>query len=193
MVAARRVLSVLLGACTVAVAGSMLGVASAEAPTSGSAATRVVDVEGFGTASIAKEADQAAADAAYRGAMAAAVADGREKAELLASKASSGAGPVQEIVEQGGSVQCWLFEPAEGEYEDHAVPYEGAQPDFGSAPVTGADERAVLSAPAAKAPVPKRARAKSKKHKAKAPRATAAAAPTCTVSAGVYLRYELTS
>jgi len=164
------------------VAAGMLGVASAEAPTSGTAATRLVSVEGAGSAQVAQGASAQAADAAYRQAMAAAVTDAQGKAEFLAGKAGATAGAVQDIAEQGGSVQC---HDAESRY----VEYEGAQPDFGYA------SRGVgvfASAPSAaappgtnSAPKPKKAR-KRKKHPAKA-----AVAVSCAVEAQVSLSYAL--
>ena len=103
------------------VAASMLGVASAEAPTS--SPVRTVSVEGVSIAPISQTADAASATAAYRAGMAAAVADGQSKAEFLASKVGASLGPAQSVVEGGGYISCVGTEEAE---------YQGAQPDFGS-------------------------------------------------------------
>jgi hypothetical protein len=160
------------------VAANMLGVAAAEAPTTGTA-VRTVSVDGVATVPIAQDASLAVATSTYRQGMAVAMADGQSKAEFLSNKAGATLGSVQSIVEGGGSIGC-----TDGEESDY-VEYQGEQPDFGSpaesvAPV--AEERA------ASPPVAKR----SKKHKKKAkPAAKAAAAATCTLRTDVSLVYTI--
>lgn len=165
-------------AAALLLAASTLGVAAAEAPTGTSAATPTVSVEGVSSVAIAQEANAAAANAAYRQAMAAAVADGHGKAEFLAGQAGATLAAVQSIAEEGGSVECHA---ADASY----VEYLGEQPDFGytTRSEVVAPEAASTAAPGTtKKPV----RKKRKKRKAKA--ATAAG---CTVSAQVALAYAL--
>jgi len=76
------------------VAVNMLGVASAEAPTTATP-LRSVSVEGVATVPIAQNANLAAATAVYRQAMANAMADGQSKAEFLAGKAAGTLGSVR--------------------------------------------------------------------------------------------------
>lgn len=176
----RRVLAGTVVAVAALVAASMLGVASAEAPTSGTPPVRIVAVQGVAMVPVAPEANTATADATYRQAMAAAVADGHEKAEFLAGKAGASLGVVESVVEGGGSIQC--TGP-----ESQFVEYEGAEPDFGYS--SGAE----ISAPvpeaaggAARKPPVKHVKKHKKKHVAKA-----AAAASCTLSAQVSLSYAI--
>ena len=119
----RHALTAMLAAAAALIAVGMLGVASAEAPTV--TPVRTVGVEGVGKAPIAQEANAAAADGAYRQAMTAAITDGQEKAQFLASHVGGTLGAVQSVVEENGGVEC----EAEGtEYER----YLGVEPDFGS-------------------------------------------------------------
>jgi len=171
-----RFIAVTLVATAALIAVSMLGEASAEAPTSGTPPPRLVSVTGVARGPIAINAEQAAADAAYHQALTAAVEDGHAKAELLASDTGAKVGAVQSISEQGGSVRCQESGQAT-EYAQY-VGYEGATPDFGSS--EGSFNSAV--APAASAGKP----AKRKKHARKA-----STAATCTVSARVSLGYLL--
>lgn len=103
------------------VVASVVGVAAAETPSS--ASTRTVSVEGVATAPLAQGAS--AATAAYRQAMAAAEADGHQKAEFLVQKVGAVLGEVQSIAEAGGSIEC------SGGSESGYVEYEGEEPDFG--------------------------------------------------------------
>ena len=165
------------------VAGGVL-VLAAEAETtssstpSTSAPLRTVSVEGVAKAPVEPAASSETAIAAYRQAMAAAIADGKAKAQLLAEKAGATLGQVQSIGEGGGWVQC-----------PEGVEYEGAQPDFGSnrGPVFAA-----AGAPAAKG------RATPTIHKAKLPAkhrrqrsARKSAVESCMVSTQVALVYQL--
>jgi hypothetical protein len=174
----RIALVAILAAATALVAASMLGVASAEAPTSGTP-TRSVGVEGIGSAGIPQEADAAAANNAYRQAMAAALSDGQDKASFLAAKAGATLGSVLTVTEDGGYVNCT---GPESSY----VEYQGAQPDIGYARnqvAPAAAAPSVRSAPG----VPR----KSSSHKHKKKRAKKAAAASCTVSAQLSLSYQI--
>jgi hypothetical protein len=160
---------------------------------------RAVTVQGLGSAPIAQGASATEADAAYRQALAAAIAEGQGKAEFLATKAGASLGTVQTIAEEGGSVQC-----SEGEANSY-VEYTGAQPDFGFAPLRPivAAGTTTTPAPARGAPMPssgrhpKRGRPKRSRHhrghslKHRRPRAHKAAAASCTVSAQIALSYAL--
>lgn len=159
------------------VAAGALGVADAEAPVV--SPTRTVSVQGVATASVAQGANTATATAAYRVAMAAAVADGQSKAEFLAGKAGATLGGVQAIAEGGGYIAC--AENAEGRSE-----YLGEQPDFGSS-------QGVVSPPRAAASVPTVVRKPAAKHKArKRPAAKKASVTPCTLSTQVSLVYAIT-
>src|SRR2546430_6175326 len=108
------------------VATGMLGVATAEAPTS-SSALRTVSVQGVASEAIDQSANTSTAQAVYRQGMADAIADGLAKAQFLAGKVATPLGAVQSVVEEGGYISC----PGETEYL-------GAQPDFGTATGPGA-------------------------------------------------------
>jgi hypothetical protein len=171
-------IAAVLAASATLVAASLLGVASAEAPTGGPPA-RSVSVEGIGSAPIPQEADAATANGAYRQAMAAALSDGQSKASFLATQAGGTLGPALSIAEDGGNVGC---STPESQY----VPYEGTQPDIGYARnVLGPVEAA--AAPAAPKAVAHKPAAK--KHKKR--RAKKAATASCTVSAQLSLSYTL--
>ncbi|MDE3070699.1 MAG: hypothetical protein KGJ43_08220, partial [Acidobacteriota bacterium] len=155
-----------------------------------------VSVQGVGTAPIAQGADKLVATAAYREAMAAAVVDGRGKAEYLLSKAGGSLAPVLEVVEEGGWITCT------GGAQAGYVEYEGEQPDFGDAQPAGAPLRASSSAPAASvgaprpgrhstAPPGKRHAAGHKKKKKGKRKAKKAAAVSCTITALVSLSYSI--
>jgi cell division septation protein DedD len=180
----RHAFTAILAAAATLIAVGMLGVASAEAPTT--TPVRTVGVEGVGRAPIAQEADGEAAKASYRQAMATAIVDGQEKGQFLASHVGGTLGAVQSVVEESGNVECEDGEGNEGRY----IQYLGVQPDFGSgrgaagAPVEAAPEVS-RSAQGVRAPT---AAKKSKKKKKKAKKATAV---SCTVTAGVALNYEL--
>jgi uncharacterized protein YggE len=157
----------------------MLGVASAEAPTV--TPTRTVSVAGVAEVPLAQGANAATATAAYRQAMAAAVADGQSKAEFLAGKVGATLGPVQSVGEDGGSISCSGLNE-EGNY----VQYEGEQPDFGTARGPAVLAEGTAAPPKAPSATLKHAR-KKKKKKAK----TALAAASCTLSAQVSLVYAI--
>jgi uncharacterized protein YggE len=161
-------------------AAGMLGVASAEAPTA--TPSRTVSVQGIGTAPVAQGASIAVSSAAYRQGMAAAVADGQNKAEFLVSKTGATLGAVQSIAEGGGFISC--SSGPEGEY----VEFTGEQPDFGSAPsMVGPVQAARGGAPA---PIVRHTTAKKRK-KSKTPAAKKATASGCTLTAQVALVYTI--
>jgi hypothetical protein len=177
----RHALTAILAAAAALIAVGMLGVASAEAPTV--TPVRTVGVEGVGKAPVPQEADRAAANAAYRQAMAAAIGDGREKAQFLASHVGGTLGAVQSVVEQNGYVEC---ERVGAEY----TPYLGVEPDFGTGRGAGVSVAPEAAAPRAGRSLPSAGTPKSgQKHKKK--KAKAATAASCTVTAGVTLNYAL--
>jgi hypothetical protein len=160
----------------------LLGVASAEAPTT-AAPPPTVSVQGVAIEPIEQSASGATAIAVYRQGMADAITDGQSKAQFLASKAGVTLGAVQSIVENGGYIGCTGDE----------VEYTGEQPDFGS-PGVGVSGAAVsaprvdgVAIPGASKPAGKHA--KKKKHKA--PVAKRAGAAGCTLTAQVSLTYAI--
>ena len=170
------------GAAAALVAASMLGVAAAEAPPA--APPRIVSVQGVATVPIAQGSSLAAATAAYRQGMAAALADGQSKAEFLAGKAATTLGAVQSIVEGGGSISC--INAGETSYAE----YLGEQPDFGSSGASVTPVR-VNSGLAVGAPSPVHKRVlKHAKHRS-APTAKKAAGVSCSLSAQVALAYTI--
>jgi hypothetical protein len=169
-----------MAAAGLAAGGVLVLAAEAETNTtstpSASAPLRTVSVEGIANEPVSSSASAEAAIAAYRQGMAAAIADGKAKAQFLAEKAGATLGGVQSIGEGGGYIGC----PA-------GVEYEGAQPDFGygRGPVFAAS-----AAPAAKGratPTPHKAPAKHhRRHSARK-----SAAESCTLSTQVALVYQL--
>jgi hypothetical protein len=146
-----------------------------------------VSVEGVASVAISQTASQAEADAAYRRGLTAAIGDGHEKAEFLASGTGATLGPIQQIIEHGGYIEC--VPPAEEGPLTEYQQYNGAEPDFGSVESSGsrfavAPETAASTGPS-RTPKPKR-----KKHKAKAKKA--AVPVRCMLSAEVGLSYLLT-
>jgi hypothetical protein len=163
------------------IAAGMLGVASAEAPTTASPPP-TVSVQGIATVPIEQSASAAAATTVYRQGMAAAITDGQAKAQFLASSAGVTLGAVQSIVENGGYIGCMGNE----------IEYLGEQPDFGS-PGVGVSGVAVSPRAGAEA-VPgasKPAVQHTKKKKRKAPVAKRASVASCTLSAQVSLTYAI--
>jgi hypothetical protein len=160
------------------IAAGMLGVATAEAPTS--TPVRTVSVEGVATESIGQSATAAAATAVYRQGMTDAVSDGLAKAQFLASKVGATLGVAQSVVEGGGYITCV------GEAE-----YLGEQPDFGSPgvsiPQSGVTAPAVrrAAAPAVGGPLVKH------RKRRKTPAAKKATVSTCSLSTQVSLSYAL--
>ncbi len=154
---------------------NMLGVAVAEAPTT--PPTRTVSVQGVAHVPIAQGEKAAGANAVYRQAMAAAEADGQNKAEFLATKLGGSIGSVQTIAEGSGSIDC-----SEVGNENSYYSYEGEEPDFPST-----DQARVVAAPLAASSKPVAIKRKKKK------RTTAKKANTvsCTLSTGVSLVYML--
>jgi hypothetical protein len=162
-------------------AANMLGVAVAEAPTTGTL-LRTVSVEGTATLPIGQGDSAAAATAVYREGMAAAVTDGQSKAAFLASKLGATLGAAQSVAEGGGDINCT------GGPESY-VEYEGEQPDFGSArPNVVTPAAAVLPSKAA-AGVTRGA--KRKRAKRRHPKAKQATAVSCKLTAQVSLIYTI--
>jgi Protein of unknown function (DUF541) len=165
------------GAAAALAAGGILGVAGAES-TGSSSNVRTISVGGVAQVPIPQGASAATANAVYRQALAAAIADGLNKAEFLASHTSATVGPAHSVNEGGGYIDCT------GGGESY-VAYEGEQPDFPNSPV-GPVPLAAGAAPAVGAPVPGRRLARSR-HR----RAHRAAAGACTLHASVSLTYEI--
>ncbi|HTZ85594.1 MAG TPA: hypothetical protein VMB05_02905 [Solirubrobacteraceae bacterium] len=179
-------LAAVLAAAAALFASSMLGVAVAEAPTVSS--LRTVNVEGVATLPIAQGADAATASGVYHQAMAAAVEDGKVKAEVLTGKLGGSLGTVQTVTEDGGDIECTPYTEAGW------MPYEGEDPDFGNArsSATPAVASGNAVAPAAAAPRPAVHSVKAKKRKHKRPTAKKAAYPPgCRLIARVSLTYLL--
>ena len=174
-------LTAILVAAAALIAAGLLGVASAEAPTT--TPVRTVGVEGTGNAPIAREANATAANAAYRQATAAAVSDGLEKAQFLATRVGGTLGAVQSVVEENGYVSC------EGEGNEYNS-YLGVEPDFGSgqAPAGRFEEAAPSASSRSRGSSPTTAHKSKPKKKKKAKKASAV---SCTVSASVAINYEL--
>lgn len=175
----------MLAAAAALVIANMIGVAVAEAPTT--TTLRTVSVEGVGTQPIAQNADAATATGVYRQAMAAAVSDGQAKAEFLTGKVGAALGAAQTVTEDGGGIEC------SSGGEEGWEPYQGEQPDFGSARTAGQ----VLSSPAtptsASSAAPSSGAVKrtstKRRHKHKRPVAKKATAPGCKLTAQVSLVY----
>jgi len=164
------------------VAANMLGVASAEAPTTTTATARSLSVEGVANVPIAQSANLATATAVYRQAMASALVDGQGKAEFLAGKAAITLGTVQRIVEAGGYINCTNNE--ETSYSE----YEGEQPDFGSPP----SSIGVLPSAGSESPPKAGAvRRPTLKHPKKRISAKKASAAKCTLTASVAAVYAI--
>jgi hypothetical protein len=160
------------------VAAGMLGVATAEAPTS--PPTRTVSVEGVAIEAIGQSATAAAATAVYRQGMTDAVSDGLAKAQFLASKVGATLGAAQSVVEGGGYISCV------GEAE-----YLGEQPDFGS-PGVSIPQSGVTAPVVRRAAGPAGGRPLAKHRGArKSPKAKKATASTCSLSTQVSLSYLL--
>jgi Protein of unknown function (DUF541) len=176
-------LTAVLSAVAALVVANMIGVAVAEAPTT--TTLRTVSVEGIGTQPIAQNADAASATGVYRQAMAAAVTDGQSKAEFLTGKVGATLGAPQTVAEDGGGIEC------SSGGEEGWEPYQGEQPDFGSARNAGQVLSSSAAPPAAAAPssgAVKRTSTK-RRHKRKRPVAKKATAPGCKLTAQVSLVY----
>jgi hypothetical protein len=164
------------------IVAGLLGVASAEAPTT-AAPPPTVSVQGVAIEPIEQSASGATATAVYRQGMADAVIDGQSKAQFLASKAGVTLGAVQSIVENGGYIGC----------TGNEVEYTGEQPDFGS-PGVGTSGATVSVPRVAGAAIPgasKPAVKHAKKKKHKAPVAKRASVVGCTLTAQVSLTYAI--
>ena len=167
------------------ITAGLLGVASAEAPTT-STPPPTVSVQGVATEPIEQSATLATATAVYRQGMADAISDGQAKAQFLASKAGVTLGPVQSIVEGGGYISCTSSEESSNDE------YLGAQPDFGSpgggvsAPALSTPRAVTKATPGVRKPAAKHGRKNRRK-----PSAKQASATTCTLSTQVSLAYTL--
>jgi hypothetical protein len=165
------------------IVAGMLGVASAEAPTTASPPP-TVSVQGVAIEPIEQSASSTTATTVYRQGMAAATTDGQAKAQFLASSAGVTLGAVQSIVENGGYIDCTGEE----------VEYTGEQPDFGSPGVgVSPDAVSVPRVEGAVAPVASKPAAKhtKKKKQRKTPVAKRASVAGCTLTAQVSLTYAI--
>ncbi len=172
-----------LAVLAVLFAASMLGVATAEAPTV--TTLRTISVEGVAKLPIGQSDSAAEATSVYREATAAAIADGQSKASFLAGKVGGNVATVQSVVEDGGYINC----TASGETE--YAEYAGEEPDFGSGrqSTVGAVVPTNAVAPSSQAsPVHK---AKLKHRKPKHTTAKKAAVGTCKLQAQVSLIYAI--
>jgi hypothetical protein len=175
---------IVIGASLAATAGlaavGVLGVASAEGPSTTTTPQRTVSVQGVATESIDQRASAATAHAVYHQGLVDAVADGLSKAELLAGKVGASLGSAQSVVENGGYISCV------GPGESGSAEYEGAQPDFGSTGIS------VASAPGVARPLASpRSPAVRRRRGHKAPGARTASGGTCVLSTQVSLVYPL--
>jgi len=178
-------IAAIAGAVAAFVAAGMLGVAAAEAPAP--APVRSVSVQGVATVPVPQGADAANATAAYRAAMAAALADGQSKAAFLAGKAGATLGAVQTIVEGGGYISC-----TSGDNSTY-VEYQGEAPDFGSPGGAVTPLRANgVAAPVASGPAPRLGKPSAKHpRRRKKPTAKHASATSCSLSTQVAVAYAL--
>ncbi|HTA05965.1 MAG TPA: hypothetical protein VK774_06355 [Solirubrobacteraceae bacterium] len=182
----RLTLVAVLAAAAALVVANMIGVAVAEAPTT--TTLRTVSVEGIGTQPIAQNADAATATGVYRQAMAAAVTDGQSKAEFLTGRVGASLGAAQTITEDGGGIECSTGG------EEGWEPYQGEQPDFGSARSAGQVLSSTAAPPAATGAPSKesssvRPTSTKRKKKHKRPVAKKATAAGCKLTAQVSLVY----
>lgn len=164
----------------VAAATGMAGALLATAPMTAAAETtpllHTVTVQGVAEVPISASANQPAAVAAYRAAMAAAIADGLSKAQFLAAQVGttlfSPAAVTPGIVEGSGSINC-----------PSGVEYSGSQPDWAFG---GGQFAASTPAPVAKVIRPSTA------HKKKRPKhhlVKKAATQSCSISAGLTITF----
>jgi hypothetical protein len=165
---------VTFAAAAALIAAGVLGVATAEGPSS--SPPRTVSVQGVALEAIDQSANSNAATAVYRRGLGDAISDGLTKAQFLASKVAAALGPVQSVVEDGGYISCV------GESE-----YLGEQPDFGSASAS-LQTFARIAPRRGAAPL---TRKRSPKRHHKTPAAKKANVPTCTLSTQVSLTYAL--
>lgn len=163
------------------IAVGVLGVASAETTTNegSSAPVRTVSVQGVAAVPVAANATRSDATGAYREAMAAAIADGKEKAQFLAEKAGASISEVQSIAEEDGYIEC----PGEEEYT-------GAQPDFGSGGRGVYSTGPLVAAGAVPHPAVRRPKHAVKHHRRRHGAKQASAEP-CSLSTEVSLVYQL--
>jgi hypothetical protein len=177
------------------IAAGLLGVASAEAPTTATPPP-TVSVQGVATEPIEQSASAVTATAVYRQGMADSITDGQAKAQFLAGKAGVTLGSVQSIVEGGGYISCTSSDESSNDE------YQGAQPDFGSpgtgtsTPVFNTPRASTEATPGVRKPAAKHGKKKPKKPSAKqasatTTNATTASATTCTLSTQVSLVYTL--
>jgi len=166
-----------------AAATALTAVVLAAVPLTAAAETapyHTATVEGVAEVPISSSADQAAAIAAYRAGLSAAVADALSKAQFLAAAVGTTVATELSpaIVEGSGYINC----PDEVEYTGH-------QPDWGSSgvvePLAAAAPRSVSVVHTTHPPTPSH-KSKSKKHKAKK-----SSAGTCTLSTSLTVTYIL--
>lgn len=160
----------------VAAATGMAGALLASAPITAAAETtpllHTVTVQGVAEVPIGASANQPAAVAAYRAAMAAAIADGLSKAQFLAAQVGTTLDNISPgIVEGSGYINC-----------PSGVEYSGSQPDWAFG---GGQFAASTPAPVAKVTRPSTAHKKRPKHHA----VKKAASPSCSISAGLTITF----
>jgi hypothetical protein len=175
----RVVVAASLASAAGLVAAGLLGVASAEGPTTTTTPQRTVSVQGVATEPIDQHASGANAIAAYHQGLIDAVGDGLSKAQLLAAKVGASLGPAQTVVENGGYISC-VSESGNAEYE-------GAQPDFGSPGISISAPGAGTARPLGSVRRPSVRRRKPHR----TPAAKTAATATCALSTQVSLVYPL--
>jgi hypothetical protein len=174
----RVVIAASLASAAGLAAAGLLGVASAEGPTT-NPQLRTVSVQGVATEPVDQHASGGAAIAAYHQGLIDAVGDGLGKAQVLAGKVGASLGPAQTVVEEGGYISCAS--------ESGNAEYEGAQPDFGSPGVSISTQGAGTARPLGSVRRPSVRRRKLRR----TPAAKTAATVTCALSTQVSLVYPL--
>jgi hypothetical protein len=164
----RILMAASVASATGLIAAGVLGVAGA--------AETTVSVQGVASESIEQGASAASATAVYRQGMTDAVNDAQSKAQFLASKAGATLGAVQNMTEEGGSIDC----TGEGGYQ-------GQQPDFGYSRGSGL---VGVAAPAARPVTARKPAAPARRHPKRHP-AKKASTETCTLSTQVSLVYAM--
>jgi hypothetical protein len=176
----RVVIAASLASAAGLVAAGVLGVASAEGPSTTTPPQRTLSVQGVATEPVDQHASAAAAIAAYHQGLTDAVGDGLSKAQLLAGKLGASLGPAQTVVEDGGYISC--------AGESGSAEYEGGQPDFGAPGISISTPRTGSVRPLGSARRP----AVRRRRPHKRPAAKTAGTATCALSTQVALVYPLT-
>jgi hypothetical protein len=174
----RVVIAASLASAAGLAAAGLLGVASAEGPTTNTP-QRTVSVQGVATEPVDQHASGAAAIAAYHQGLIDAVGDGLGKAQVLAGKVGASLGLAQTVVEEGGYISC-AGESGNSEYE-------GAQPDFGSPGISIPTPGASTARPLGSVRRPSVRRRKLRR----TPAAKTATTAICALSTQVSLVYPL--